>query len=384
MIRGFFFSPGPVFFLALLFFLSALFISCAGTRGQVRETPLPVRTPAAEAPAPARPSGSGGGVADEIRSLVEAGTPPSLTRAMELIRDRGLENGEFGRIMSAAGGALIQKLYPDLRISLPARDSPQTHNYTRILREGERGIYTAPAANSTDYLEWVLPFLAFFSETKPSPPENLLPNLLKAEEFNPGSVLAPLFLGLFYEQRGRLDEAGPAYERALGISGDCYPAVLGLARIKGAGGQEQEAIRLLSDLAIRYPDNMTVKRQLARAYYRSGDWSRAESAVAEVLQRDSRNGEFILMRARALVEQGQFLQAQAPLDIYATINPNDRLYLFLRARVQAEGYRNRDAALTYLRSLLRSAAVDDEALIYAVRLLLESARLLPAGPYQSG
>jgi tetratricopeptide (TPR) repeat protein len=313
-------------------------------------------------------------MADEIRSLVETGSPSSLTRALELIRDRDLGNGEFGRIMIAVSGTLIQKLYPDLRLSLSVQDPPQTHNYTRILRNGERGVYTAPPANSTDYLEWVLPFLALFSETRREPLSQALPDLLKAEQLNRGSVLAPFFLGLVYERIGRTGEANLAYERALEISRDCYPAVLGLARIKSAEGREQEAISLLSDLVIRYPDNIAIKRQLALAYYQNRDWSRAEPAIAEILQRDSRNGEFILMRARVLVELGQFLQAQAPLDVYATINPNDRLYLFLRARVQAEGYRNRDAALNYLRSLLRSDAPGDEVVIYATRLLLESSR----------
>jgi Tfp pilus assembly protein PilF len=48
----------------------------------------------------------------------------------------------------------------------------------------------------------------------------------------------------------------------------------------------------------------------------------------------------------------------------------------LRARVQFEGYRNRDAALNYLRSLLRNAggALDDEASVYAARLFMESSR----------
>jgi Tfp pilus assembly protein PilF len=80
------------------------------------------------------------------------------------------------------------------------------------------------------------------------------------------------------------------------------------------------------------------------------------------------------MQARLLVEQGRFNQAQEPLDLYALINPNDRLYLFLRARLQAEGYRNRDGALNYLRSLLRSYPEDEEASVYAARLLLESGR----------
>jgi Tfp pilus assembly protein PilF len=42
--------------------------------------------------------------------------------------------------------------------------------------------------------------------------------------------------------------------------------------------------------------------------------------------------------------------------------------------VQAEGYRNRDAALNYLRSILRNAPGDEEAAVYAARLLLDSAR----------
>jgi tetratricopeptide (TPR) repeat protein len=79
------------------------------------------------------------------------------------------------------------------------------------------------------------------------------------------------------------------------------------------------------------------------------------------------------MRAHALVEQGQYLQAQASLDLYASINSANPLYLFLRARVQAEGYHNRDAALTYLRSLLRGLP-NDEASVYAARLLMESPR----------
>jgi Tfp pilus assembly protein PilF len=80
------------------------------------------------------------------------------------------------------------------------------------------------------------------------------------------------------------------------------------------------------------------------------------------------------MRAHILVEQGQFLQAQTALDLFGGMEPNNRLYLFLRARVQSEGYRNRDAALNYLRSILRTYPNDDEASVYAARLLMESTR----------
>jgi tetratricopeptide (TPR) repeat protein len=190
---------------------------------------------------------------------------------------------------------------------------------------------------------------------------------------NSRSVLAPYFMGIVFERTGRANEAISQYTRAWQLSPECYPAALALFRVMDAQGQKQEALRLLQDLVIRFPDNFQIKRQMALAWYNNRDWSRAEPAIAEILQRDSRDGEFILMRAHVLVEQGQYLQAQAPLDLYASINPGNSLYLFLRARVQAEGYHNRDAALNYLRSLLRNSP-DDEASVYAARLLMESTR----------
>jgi cytochrome c-type biogenesis protein CcmH/NrfG len=96
--------------------------------------------------------------------------------------------------------------------------------------------------------------------------------------------------------------------------------------------------------------------------------------VDDILQNDPRNGEFLLMKAHILIEQGNFSQANAPLDTYASINPNNRQYLFLRARQQAEGNRNRDSALNYLRSIIRTDPEDQEAVVYAAGLLMESQR----------
>jgi predicted Zn-dependent protease len=285
-----------------------------------------------------------------------------------------LESTEFGRVMTAAAVTLLQKLYPAVQSDLPHADPPQTHAYTKILREAERGIYTTPYPASRDYLEHVLPFIAFLQESRSERLMSALPDLEKALDLNPASVLAPFFLGLVYERSGRMDEAFDAYARAYGLFAGCYPAAIGLARVMESRGQRQDAIKVLQDLVIRNPDNITIKRQLALAYYRDQDWSRAEPAIAEILQRDARDRQFTLMRAHVLVEQGQFLQAQAPLDVYGAMDANNRLYLFLRARVQAEAYRNRDAALNYLRSILRNNPDDDEAATYAARLLMESNR----------
>jgi tetratricopeptide (TPR) repeat protein len=311
---------------------------------------------------------------EEIRGLTESGVPSSMYEALELVRGRGLGSGEFGRIMIAVNVTLLQRLYGAPRNSLPAANPPSSHGYTRILRDAERGVYTAPPPNSRDYLEYVLPFLALLSETRAERLENALPDLRMARELNPGSALAPWFLGILLERAGDPAGAAEEYRRAWEISPECYPAALGLARALDAGGQGEESFAFLLDLAARNPGNNAVERQLALAYYRRRDWKAAEALVTEVLSRDSRDLELILARAHILVEQGQLLQAQAPLDQYAPLGPGNPLYLYLRARVQAEGYRNREAALGFIRSLILAPAAPEEALSYAARFLMESPR----------
>jgi predicted Zn-dependent protease len=349
-----------------------LFSSCKTTPSPV-ETPLFISPPSfQENPVLSRPPG--GGTADEIRSLVEQGSPSSLRRVLDLLQSQNLAEGDFGRMMNAVAVTVLQKLYPGVQITLPPADPPRVHRYTRILEEAALGNYTIPPDNSQDYLEHILPFLAYLEETQAGLLLSALPDLERARALNPQGVLARYFTGMVYERTGERDKAAAEFVDAYGMSRECYPAAIALARIMNAEGRDQEGLRLLSDLVIQYPDNIVIKRQLALAYYNSRDWSRAEPAIAELLQRDSKDGQFILMRAYIMVDRGQFLQAQVPLDLYAAMDTNNRLYLFLRARVQAEGYRNRDGALNYLRSLLRSYPDDEEAMVYTAELLMESGR----------
>ena len=336
------------------------------------EIPIPVDNPPVktEEESAARPSG--GGIADEIRSLTETGILSSLMQALELIRTRQLGATEFGRVMNGINVTLIKNIYPDAIVELPPLDLPLVNTYARILREAEQGNYTAPPASSTDFLGYVLPFLALLKETQPEPLLTALTYLHKVRYSREGSVLVSYFSGIIYERTRNYNEAAAEYLRAGEISDEFYPGALARARIYAIMGNKKEALDMLSELVIRYPDSMLVKSQFAIALYENGDWARAEPAIAEILQRNSRDGEFLLMRAHILVEQGQYLQAQTSLDQYAAIMPNSRLYLFLRARIQAEAYRNRSAALNYLRSILRTSPSDDEVSVYAAQLLMES------------
>jgi tetratricopeptide (TPR) repeat protein len=336
--------------------------------------PAPPSPQTSDQPAPAVPPRTVG-VADEIRGFVQEGTPSSLLRALDSIRSRELSNGEFGRTMNAVSTYLMQRVYPDIQGQFPLADPPQSGVYTKILHDIDRGAYTAPPQNA-DYLTCLLPFLALLKDDSAERLVKAIPDLKRAFSLNPGGVLAPYFMGYAFEKAGNVEDARVSYFQAETMSGECYPAALGIARLSASDGQYEEAVQKLINLLAVYPDNLSAKRQLAIVYYEMGDWSRAANAIAEVLQKNSRDSEFILMRAQTLVEQGLFTQAQAPLDLYAAINPNNPLYLLLRARVQYEGYHNRDAALNYLRSLLKNLSLDDTMSVYAAKLFMESNRLI--------
>ena len=318
-----------------------------------------------------QPSGS---LAEEIRNLTETGILSSMVQALELIRSRDLSGSEFGRTMSGINIILIRLIYPDSPAKLPAVDLPQTSNYTKIIREAEKGVYVPPAANSTDFFEHILPFLAINEQTEPAVVANILSNVEKAQTLKPRSVLPLLFQGLIHQREGRNSQAEKAFKQAYDISDECYPARIGFARARRKAGSPQEAIAILSELIVRYPDSTQIKKERAFCYYENHDLSRALSSIDDILQADPREGEILLLKAAILLEQGQFSQSNASLDSYASINANNRNYLFLRARVQAEGNRNRDSALNYLRSILRVNPDDAEALVYAAGLLMESQR----------
>jgi len=313
-------------------------------------------------------------LAEEIRGLTENGILSSMLQALDLIRSKELSGSEFGRTMSGINTILIRLIYPDSPAKLPAIDLPQTSNYTKIIREAERGVYVPPAANSNDFFEHILPFLAINEQTEPAVIANILSNTEKAQSLRPNSVLPPLFQGLIHQREGRNSQAEKAFKQAYDISDECYPARIGFARARRKSGNPQEAINILSELIIRYPDSTQIKKERAICYYENHDLMRALSSIDEILQADPRDGEIILLKAVILLEQGQYSQSNAALDSYASINSNNRTYLFLRARVQAEGNRNRDSALNYLRSILRINENDTEVLVYAAGLLMESQR----------
>ena len=312
------------------------------------------------------------GITDEIRALVESGSPSNLHRALELTRQTGVAGTEFGRVMGSVALILLEKVYGEVPPASIKADLPQAHKYAKIIRGAEGGRYMPPPITSNDYLELTLPFLALLNETQITKLSPAMPDLEKARRIKADGCLAVYFLGLLFERMPRYDGAAERYIEALNIAPDCYAAALGLARVLSAEGRQAEALDLITQLEQKYPNNAGVKRQLAFVYAQEKLFDKAGDAIQQALAANSRDPAMLLLYARCLIEKGQAIQAQLPLDTYIQENRETLVYLFLRARIAAEGFNNKNNAISQLRQLLRAASGDMEIRIYTIRLLLES------------
>ena len=327
-------------------------------------------------PKPKVPGTLGQGSIDELRYQVECGSPSSLNRAAELLGYEELRSSEQGRSLFSAAAAIVKSVYPD--IPFPSSETPQGSLYGRIIREAERGVYLPPPA-SADFLENILPFLACYTEDLSveisiRTLQDSLPHLERSARQNNASVLPPLFRGFVLEKTGEYVQSATAYRRALELDAGCYPAELGLVRLLQKEGKFNDALVVLNTLYSRFPENNSIRKQRARLYAEMRNWQQADTLITAILRQNNRDGEFLLLRAKILLDQGFFQQAQQPLDTYGSINAANRQYIFLRSRLQAEGLRNRDAAIDLLRPLVRSVPNDPEIAVYLASLLLKSSR----------
>jgi tetratricopeptide (TPR) repeat protein len=352
-----------------------LLFSCSGTP-YVREIPLDMPTPAAVRPSqPFQQSRTArenqGGVASRVRALCDNGSVSSLREAADVLKENGVEQSEFGRVMNAVIAALLEKVYGIPPSAVP--EPPKNHAYSKILAEAGRGIYREPPPESDDYLEYVLPFLALLGDTSYGRFAAALGDLERAAAIDPVGVLSPYFTGFAMERMENYDEAVVMYSKALALSPECYPAVFGIIRIFQMRGLNEEALKLLATESRKYPDNVMIKRELARAYLGERDWDSAEILLEQALEETPDDPVLNLMRATVLFENGRYVQTQAVLDRLATVTPEDRDYLLLRARLQNEGFKNRENAVAILNPLYKLDPDDFPVALYLTRLMLESA-----------
>ncbi|GMO43307.1 MAG: hypothetical protein Ta2B_23850 [Termitinemataceae bacterium] len=322
---------------------------------------------------------------DEIRALIENGQYNSLKKAISLITDEyKIDKTEFGRLMSAIGVIFLRDVYTDVDPSLPSPDPPKTNLYTKILNDSAQGVYRKPESGCKDYLELILPTLSLIDvrsraygglsidKNQEALFSIAIADLKKAASIKPDGVLAVYFLGLAYERSGNQKDAAVWYKKALTIDAEFFPAMLGEARVSKSNSLDDSILQMFVELSQRYPENLMVLRHLATAYYDRRKWQEASVILAQVLNKDRHNAELMLQQVRTQIELASYINAQVSLDTYNSEFPETRDSRFYLARLQYEGFKNQDGALSILLTLHKNNPDDYEIRLYLTKILITS------------
>jgi len=312
---------------------------------------------------PSRDEGKTKPLDGAVLRYLQGGSPGSIRRAVERIIEDSRGMTDQNRVALAVAGEMVRILYPLEEVTWPMPSVPDSDPCMNSIKTARMGAYDY-TAESSDFLSLVLPSLVLF--TAPSQEsfyDDAVQALRRAASMNKKSVLPPWFLGIIAERRKEYAEAGRYFQTAWELDDSCYPAGIAHARSLIRQGRGKEALSIARALSSRYPDALDFVRLSADAAFALQDWDTADAYILEVLKAEPRNTEYLLLRARILVERREYLKANSLLDAFATTNRTNKNYLLLRARVAREWNRNPAAATSFLQEAVRMYPDDQEVLL---------------------
>ena len=114
--------------------------------------------------------------------------------------------------------------------------------------------------------------------------------------------------------------------------------------------------------------DLEILKQNAYVAFDMGDYTSAEYYVARVLQQTPNDLDFVLFRAKILIEKKDYIHAVSLLDMYARYEAESLEYLILRSRVQLDWSKNTTAATETIEKALKLYPNDVEALLIAAKI----------------
>jgi len=128
--------------------------------------------------------------------------------------------------------------------------------------------------------------------------------LTKAVEVGPKDVNAHLLLASFYLVNKQLDKAENAYKALVGL--DSKPeSQLVLADFYWMVNRGDEAVKIYQDVLTKSPDFVQGRYRLAEMLLMRGDVQGASTQVDELLKKDKRDRQALVLRARMQIQKQQ-------------------------------------------------------------------------------
>lgn len=311
---------------------------------------------------------------------IRIGSPDSLERAFVTISKNSTAAHKTHQLYLEIISELVQIVYPlDTRVPI----------YTGYAKEnaylnGIKAIRTQKypyEMTQSDFLSCIIPTLLLITDPEQ---KDLLPQITEqlaaAAEFEPQSVLLSYISGLSYTAAYRSERALEQYKKAWSFDLSCYPAGIAYAQGLSKRGNTVDAIHIINTIRTQFPDQITVELTAAKIFSDAGDWDKADRIVQSVLQSDQNNTSAQLLRIHILMEQHEYLRANALLDMYSEKNKTNKTYLLLRARITHEWSKDLPKTLQFLDTAYTLYPKDIDVLLACAETLFTSESTMKGKP----
>ena len=302
---------------------------------------------------------------------VQNGSPEALREAMALMRQKSGDFDETEKILAVVSAEIMKLAWPSEKINWDIPEVTSDNPYTGAISSVKQGVFDSSTGN-VDFLTILLPALVILNNTSDISVYEPCESALKAAlQLQSDSVLANYLLGIVYENQRGFENSEKYLAAAYNASPKTTELSLAYSRVLRTNGKLAEASSILGSMEGASND-VAVLKQNAYIAFDGGNYDAAELYVARVLQQTPNDLEFLLFRAKILVEKKDYIHAVSLLDVYARQDSSSIDYLVLRARVQLDWSKNTAAASETVEKALQMYPDNVDALMFAARISSET------------
>lgn len=311
-------------------------------------------------------------IPDNILKSIESGDPASLKTAAASLQkqDKSYTDAEKTLLFVASG--IMRIAWPTEKITWDEISDFPANAYSGAVASAEKGVYDS-STGGIDFLTLELPSLVLLTNTvKNDYYADSQTALTLAAALNDNSVLVHYLQGILYQRQNNNAQALEQFKIAAGKSPGCFQTSYAYAHALFRSAQMQPASEIAEQLILSYPSDINLLKLCAETAFALKQYQKAELYAARVLQQNPADSEYILFRARILVEEGDYIKAVSLLDVFARTNATSRDYLMLRSRIQRDWNKNLHGAVETIKQAVLLYPDDTDVLLAAARLASET------------
>jgi tetratricopeptide (TPR) repeat protein len=347
----------------LLIFTLTFFLTCASNSGTVSSDAVSVSSSSS------KKRDFFSAVNPRALQLFQIGSAQSLKQASSIIHKSNSENyTEAEKTLLYVSAQIMQILWQSENVTWDAPLPAKTNQYLGAVESSLRGIYDSSTTRS-DFFSLLLPSLAIFSSADLSANfDSMETSILASLQINGESVLANYILGTLYLKKKENEKALECFKKCNGkYSSGSKEIVESLAKTCFLLENYELALSFGEELLSRYPQDVELLKLSALSSYRLGDTEKTEGFVVRILLLEPNDMDFLLLRARILMQKGDFIRASSLLDIAEKKNSRTKEFYILRTILLRDWNKNNALAVETAGESLTRFPDDLDVLVMAAQ-----------------